>query len=183
LRAKKNAEGSSFFAPANSDRMLVSGVRVKVLFLWIGGTRQRQFKTLEDMYLERIDRLILCQRTVVAEERKSDARQVASGMAKEARRVLARVNSGSHLICLDHRGKGLDSRDLANRLRKLEDLATREVALVVGGFMGIPSEVQAQARESWSLGPMTLPHELARLVLLEQTYRALTLIRGLPYHR
>ena len=163
--------------------MLVSGVRVKVLFLWIGETRQRQFRTLEDTYLERIGRLIHCQRIAVAEERKSDVRQVASGLIKEARLVLAKVNPGSHLICLDHRGKTMDSRDLANRLRRLEDSATREVAFVVGGFMGIPSEVQARARESWSLGPMTLPHELARLVLLEQTYRALTLIRGLPYHR
>ena len=77
----------------------------------------------------------------------------------------------------------MSSRDLAGRLRRLEDRATREVTFVVGGFMGIPSEVQAQAHESWGLGPMTLPHELARLVLLEQTYRALTLIRGLPYHR
>ncbi len=163
--------------------MLGSFVRVKVLFLWIGETRQRQYRTLEDTYLKRIGRLMSCQRTSVAEERKSDVRQVASGLAKEAGRVLAKVNSNSHLICLDHRGKTMSSRDLAGRLRRLEDRATREVTFVVGGFMGIPSEVQAQALESWSLGPMTLPHELARLVLLEQTYRALTLIRGLPYHR
>ncbi|PWG71150.1 hypothetical protein DF186_24310, partial [Enterococcus hirae] len=67
----------------------------------------------------------------------------------------------------------MSSRKLAKRLRNLEEKATRELVLLVGGFMGIPPQLVDHSQERWSLGPMTLPHELARLVLLEQTYRAL----------
>lgn len=158
-------------------------VRVRVRFLWIGMTRQTEYRSLEERYLERIGRLISCDRLTVAETRKTDKRQARSGLRREARLILKRIEAHSHLICMDHRGKMMSSRQLAKQLRSWEDSAIRELVFVVGGFMGIPAEVQARARASWSLSRMTLPHELARLVLLEQTYRALTMIRGLPYHR
>lgn len=133
--------------------------------------------------MKRIGRLISCEQVHVAEERKSDRAQVASAFGREAERIRAKLDGQSHLVCLDERGTPMTSRKLAKHLKKLEESGPRELVLLVGGFMGIPPDIQSQAVETWSLGPMTLPHELARLVLVEQTYRALTLIRGLPYHR
>ncbi len=79
-------------------------------------------------------------------------------------------------------GKGLSSEALAKELDQWRT-AARTVALVIGGSHGIAADLVAAADLAWSLGPLTLPHELARVVVLEQVYRAWTILRGEPYHK
>jgi 23S rRNA (pseudouridine1915-N3)-methyltransferase len=91
--------------------------------------------------------------------------------------------SEGRLIALDERGEAYRSKELAQRLTALELSGESTVSVLIGGAAGLPETVRRAAAEAWSLSPLTLPHELARLVLLEQLYRAETIRSGHPYHR
>jgi 23S rRNA (pseudouridine1915-N3)-methyltransferase len=100
----------------------------------------------------------------------------------EGQRVLAALPNTAHVIALDGRGKPWTSEQLAHRLEHWRGLC-RDLALLIGGPEGHAPEVIARADEQWSLGPLTLPHMLVRLVAAEQLYRAAALLANHPYHR
>ena len=103
-------------------------------------------------------------------------------MHDEGQRVLAALPKNAHVVALDGRGKGYSSEQLAQRLESWR-LQGRDLALLIGGPEGHAPEVLSTASESWSLGPLTLPHMLVRLVVAEQLYRACSLLANHPYHR
>lgn len=109
-------------------------------------------------------------------------RDTARAMADEGARVLAALPKGAHVVVLDGRGKMHSSEQLAQRLEHWRGQG-RDLAFLIGGPEGHAPEVIARADEHWSLGPLTLPHMLVRLVLAEQLYRATTIVAGHPYHR
>jgi 23S rRNA (pseudouridine1915-N3)-methyltransferase len=96
--------------------------------------------------------------------------------------ILAALPQDSHVVALDGRGKNWSSEDLAAQLARWR-MAGRDLAFLIGGPDGHAPEVLARADQQWSLGPLTLPHMLVRLVLAEQLYRATTIMAGHPYHR
>ena len=120
----------------------------------------------------------------VAEVREASGRGVSPAEAKrrEGERLLERVPEGALLLACDERGDQLTSADFAALLSRARD-AARDVAFVVGGAFGLDDAVRRAAGRSLQLAPWTLPHELARLVLAEQLYRAGTIARGEPYHK
>jgi 23S rRNA (pseudouridine1915-N3)-methyltransferase len=87
------------------------------------------------------------------------------------------------LWALDERGQQLTSEGLAASLKKLMNAGEHGVAFIIGGADGLPRDLVTRADFVWSLGRLTLPHRLARLIVLEQLYRALSILRGEPYHR
>ena len=101
---------------------------------------------------------------------------------KDEARILGAIPDGSRLVALSRSGEAWTSRGLADRTARWE-AAGRDVAFAIGGADALPSEVLHGAESVWSLSAMTLPHELARVVVLEQLYRAYTMRRGEPYHR
>jgi len=104
-------------------------------------------------------------------------------LAAEGSRILKRLPADAHVISLDReRGKRLPSEGLARRLDTLGLAGRSHVAFVLGGPLGLSSEVLGEADESWSFGEITLPHALARVTLLEQLYRAVKIQRGEKYH-
>jgi 23S rRNA (pseudouridine1915-N3)-methyltransferase len=100
----------------------------------------------------------------------------------ESDRLLRALPKGAVLVALDRGGRPWSSEELARQLERWRGAAA-PLALVIGGACGLDPKLLQQARHSWSLGPLTLPHELARVVVLEQLYRAWTILRGEPYHR
>ena len=110
------------------------------------------------------------------------SRDPARAIADEGARVLAAVPKGARLVLLDERGKPWSSTQLSSELNAWSQDG-RDVAIAIGGADGHAPEVSAKAEQRWSLGPLTLPHMLVRLVLIEQLYRAWTLMTGHPYHR
>jgi len=103
-------------------------------------------------------------------------------MESEARRILASVRDDTHLVMLDERGKERTSVALSQWLgERLRD--GRELTFAIGGPDGFAPGVRERAQESWSLSRLTLPHALVRVLLIEQIYRAVTLLDGHPYHR
>jgi 23S rRNA (pseudouridine1915-N3)-methyltransferase len=112
--------------------------------------------------------------------RNPDPRRVRDA---EGERILASIPEGLVLLALTRQGKGMGSRDLAEELERYAVQSKPGVAFVLGGAFGLGETVLARARRQLALSRMTLPHEMARLVLAEQLYRAGTILRGEPYHK
>ena len=100
----------------------------------------------------------------------------------EGQRVLAAISKSTHIISLDGRGKAWSSEQLAQCLEQWRQQG-QDLAFLIGGPEGHAPEVMTSATQSWSLGPLTLPHMLVRLVVAEQLYRACSLLANHPYHR
>jgi 23S rRNA (pseudouridine1915-N3)-methyltransferase len=104
-------------------------------------------------------------------------------LAAEGERLLKRLPAGAHVIALDRgRGKPVSSKELAQKLSSLGVSGRSHVAFVLGGPLGLSPEALQRADERLSLGDITLPHAVARIVLLEQLYRAVKIQRGEKYH-
>ena len=111
------------------------------------------------------------------------SRDAQAVMAAEAGRLLAQVPAELELIALTRGGKEMGSAELSGYLQEQAVRSSAGVAFVIGGAHGLAQEVLTKARRRLSLSAMTLPHEVARLVLAEQLYRAGTIARGEPYHK
>jgi 23S rRNA (pseudouridine1915-N3)-methyltransferase len=104
-------------------------------------------------------------------------------MEEEGKRLLARVPAGAEVVALDRRGAAWSSERLARYLDELAIRASPGAAFLIGGAFGLSEEVLARASHRLSLSALTFPHELARLIMAEQLYRAGTILRGEPYHK
>ena len=113
----------------------------------------------------------------------SKVRDTASRMKEEGERLADKLPDGAHIVLLDAKGKGLTSEDFAEFLGALRDAGTRDLAFVIGGPDGLGSLPGKKSGRSLAFGPQTWPHLLARALLSEQLYRAMTILAGHPYHR
>jgi 23S rRNA (pseudouridine1915-N3)-methyltransferase len=133
-------------------------------------------------YQKRLSNWLPLQLHEVAPGVRGKGRDAARAMADEGARVVAALPKQAHVVALDGRGAALSSEQLAQRMEAWRQ-GGRDLAFLVGGPEGHAPEVLASAHERWSLGPLTLPHMLVRLVVAEQLYRACSLLANHPYHR
>jgi 23S rRNA (pseudouridine1915-N3)-methyltransferase len=152
---------------------------VHLVLLAVGRLRP-SFRQAADDYLRRLARYATVREVEVREA--SRAPTVAAQREEEAARLTQRLPGGARLVALAREGKPWSSEELARRVDRW-GIAARPVALVLGGSRGLAPALLGGADDRWSLGPLTLPHELARVVVLEQLYRAFTILRGEPYHK
>ena len=110
------------------------------------------------------------------------SRDPARAMAEEGAALLAAIPKGAHAVALDSRGKPWSSEDLAKQLAHWR-MQGKDLAFLIGGADGFAPTVLDRADQCWSLGPLTLPHPLVRIVVAEQLYRAASLLANHPYHR
>jgi 23S rRNA (pseudouridine1915-N3)-methyltransferase len=152
----------------------------EIVILWASRHRRGRFDEAIADYRQRIGpALRITDRHVRSQGAGSDdERRRADGKA-----LLDALPERSWIVALDSGGRMLDSEAFAERLRRLEETWPHAVVFVLGSDVGLARDVLDRANEKLSLGPMTLPHELARLVLYEQIYRAATLRSGINYHR
>ncbi|KAF6625854.1 23S rRNA (pseudouridine(1915)-N(3))-methyltransferase RlmH [Paenibacillus sp. EKM208P] len=137
-------------------------------------------------YAKRLGPYIKFQMIEVADEKAPDTlseAEVRQVKEREGERILAHVKSEAHVIVLAIDGKLRSSEELAEELDKLGTYGTSHVVFVIGGSHGLSDEVLRRAQQKLSFGRMTLPHQLMRLVLVEQIYRAVKINRGEPYHK
>lgn len=130
-------------------------------------------------YLRRLQRYA---RVEEREVRETSGAAPAVGQRRDDAALLERLPDGATLVALARQGSGWTSRELAGRLERWRD-AGRPLALVIGGSHGLGPAVLEAAAARWSLGPLTLPHELARVVVVEQVYRGFTILAREPYHK
>lgn len=102
--------------------------------------------------------------------------------AKEAIKIREAIPKGCHIIALDERGKDLTTQDLAQQMSQWRQ-GGKDIVLLIGGANGLDSELKKEAQSMMRLSSMTLPHAMARVLLVEQLYRAWTVLQGHPYHR
>jgi 23S rRNA (pseudouridine1915-N3)-methyltransferase len=112
----------------------------------------------------------------------SSKADIPRAMDDEANRILARVPSGARIVALDERGKPWSTRELSGQMDNWM-MDGRDVALLIGGPDGLSPSLRAKADQLWSLSNLVLPHPLVRIVVAEQLYRAMSIIRNHPYHR
>jgi len=133
-------------------------------------------------YRKRLSRELPLELIEVALGNRGKSRDPIRAMADEGIAVLAAISPGAHIVALDGRGKSWSSEQLAVQLGEWRMLG-RDLAIVIGGPDGHAEDVLKRANQRWSLGPLTLPHMLVRLIVAEQLYRATTILAGHPYHR
>ncbi len=140
---------------------------MKVTVIAVGKVREAPVRALVDDYLGRLRRYVRAE-----EQEVKDATALARAVPAEA-----------VVVALEVWGKGLGSEDLARRLETWGTTGKGHVVFLIGGAEGIPKEVSGRASFHLSLSTLTLPHRLARILLFEQLYRAMTILRGEPYAR
>lgn len=148
--------------------------------LCIGRIKKSYWQEAAQTYLHRLQKFYTLQ---VHELKDGPAHlQPAQRIQAEVSMLTAKASGQDRLICLDQRGKSLRSRDLAVKLEDWVQTPGGYPCFILGGAYGLGQELLAKSDFVLSFGPMTLPHELARIVLLEQLYRATTIIKNHPYH-
>jgi 23S rRNA (pseudouridine1915-N3)-methyltransferase len=154
---------------------------MKLQFLWVGKTRTAPIKQLLDDYLGRIGRFAQIE-VGETRDRNSGGRD-ASVVEREAVDLISRLREGAFVVALDQQGVELDSIKMARLIEQHQARGTKSITFVLGGHRGLAGAVRQRADLVLSLSRMTLTHELARVFLLEQVYRAFAIIHGLPYQR
>ena len=152
---------------------------MRVRVIWPGKTRDARLRSLIDDYVERLSHFVRCEVTELREEGRDDK----VGIDKESKRISDALRPGAVAILLDPEGVQWTSHELADQVRRWESNGIKEVAFIVGGPSGFSPQVLKRIDKRWSLSRLTLTHEMARVLLLEQVYRAYTIIHNLPYQK
>jgi 23S rRNA (pseudouridine1915-N3)-methyltransferase len=154
-------------------------------FCWVGKLKATYAVEGVADYISRIERYRGCRAVVVPEERHDGRYSMSHRLEREGRGVLSYIRQiePAWVAVLDAGGKPMTSRQFARLIRRQCFEDTRSVVFVVGGPDGLSSTVRQRADRVVSLSQMTFPHDIARLLLTEQVYRAMTIIRGHPYDR
>jgi len=154
---------------------------VRLILIAVGRLKERFWRDAAEEYLKRLGPYATVRVVEIAD--RDSGRDETRALAEEGADILRAIPDGAHVIALEVAGKPLSSEGFSARLDALALDGRSTVAFVIGGSVGLDAPVLARADERISLGPMTLPHNLARVVLLEQIYRAFRISRGEPYHK
>ena len=133
-------------------------------------------------YAKRLSHWLPIELVEIAPGLRGKHRDAVRATANEGARVIAALPKSAHVVALDGSGKVYSSEQLAQRMEHWRQQG-RDLAFLIGGPEGHAPDVLASAHETWSLGPLTLPHMIVRLVVAEQLYRAMSLLTNHPYHR
>ncbi len=155
---------------------------MKVRLLVIGTRPEDWVREAVQLYLDRIPTHLKPELVDIPLSLRSSGGDPAVAKAKEGQRILQRLKPGDFLVTLDERGKAWSSLELAREVDRWQNHQP-SVVLAIGGPEGLADEVRQRANQSWSLSALTFPHGLARVIVVEQLYRAWTILQGHPYHK
>lgn len=156
---------------------------LKLNFIMVDRTRASFIRKGEEEYLKRIKRFVSYKWTEVKPVRITKNTSNEEVIRKEGENILAKVEPGDYIIALDRMGRQYSSEGFAAMLKKLSVKNKNRICFVIGGPLGLSKEVLKRADHIISISEMTLTHEMARLILTEQIYRAFTIMEGLKYHK
>jgi len=159
---------------------------MRVIVATVGRLKSGPERSLFEKYRDRFEaagKHLRLSPVVWHEIGESRAASAAKRRAEEGAALLKLARDADVVIALDETGKMLSSAAFAQLIAKVRDEGAKTAALLIGGANGLAQEVRDKARITLSFGPITLPHQLARVVLAEQLYRAATILAGHPYHR
>ena len=156
---------------------------MRIHLVFAGKTGFQDIDTAISRYVERLRHYVQVEVHVVKAEKLLPGAGEEAARRRESERLLKAVVRPGFLVAWDQRGREFDSGELAAFLEKLRDSGPAEVWMVIGGPLGLDEELVKKADAVLSLARMTFPHDLARLMVAEQLYRAFTILKGEPYHK
>ena len=146
-------------------------------FVWVGKTKNKNYRALQEEYLQRLSHFVKCDIVEIKDSLPHESKEI------ESQRILSRLNQSQFVLLLAVEGRNLSSPGLATEIENWQNRGLKEVTFVIGGPDGVSSAVVERADNSLSLSFLTFTHEMARVVMLEQLYRAFTIIKGFPYQK
>ncbi len=162
------------------------GVTVNILIITVGKLKEKYLKQGIDEFVKRMSSYAKLDMIEVADEKAPEELSLAEMdqvKQKEGERILNKIPQDTYVIALAIDGRMKSSEELAEDLDKLATYGKSKIAFVIGGSLGLSDEVLKRANEKLSFSRMTFPHQLMRLILVEQIYRAYRINRGEPYHK
>ena len=159
---------------------------MKISIVCVGKVKEKFFRGAIDEYVKRLGRYCKLEIIEVTDEKTPDQasdHEVELIKDKEGERILKNISSDSYVIALAIQGKQLSSEELAEKIDKLGIQGTSHIQLIIGGSLGLADKVLKRADMLLSFSRMTFPHQLMRVVLLEQIYRSYRIIQNEPYHK
>lgn len=159
---------------------------MRIVLIAVGRLKQGPERELAERYRSRFDdlgRRLGFRSIEIHEIGESRARDAATRMSEEAAAIAAQVPERSVLVTLDEHGQNIDSSGFAGRIGRWRDETAPAAVFVIGGADGLSPELQRRAKLAMAFGAATWPHQIVRVLLLEQLYRAATILAGHPYHR
>lgn len=154
---------------------------MKITLISIGSIKKPYIKDGIQEYLKRIKRYSPLETVEIKEETYSSKLPKAELLKREGERILKKLKGGDYVVALWEKGKPLSSEGLSKLLKEQMDSGRKGMAFIIGGPYGLHEDVIKKADLALSLSEMTFPHDLARLMLSEQVYRAFTILKGEPY--
>jgi len=159
---------------------------MKIDIICVGKLKENYFKDAVSEYLKRLSKYGNFNIIEVADEKtpdKASEKEEKIIKQKEGERILKSVNDASYVIALDLKGKELDSVELSLKISELGIKGISHIQFIIGGSLGLSDEVIKRADYSLCFSKMTFPHQLMRVILLEQIYRSYRIINNEPYHK
>ena len=152
---------------------------MKITVLTVGKIKEKFYTAAIDEYSKRLSRY--CKLNIIQEN--STEKEMDIIKAKEGERILKNIPDDAFVITLEINGKMLDSEELADKINKLGIMGESHIVFVIGGSLGLHQDVSKRANFKLSFSKMTFPHQLMRVILLEQIYRSYRIINNEPYHK
>ncbi len=159
---------------------------MNITIISVGKIKEKYLKLGIDEYRKRLSGYCKLNIVEVLDEKAPENLSSAQGEAikfREGQRILRHIRKGMYVISLDIKGDILTSEELASHINSLGTSGKSHIAFIIGGSLGLCNNVSKIADYKLSFSSMTFPHQLMRLILLEQVYRAFKIIRGEPYHK
>ena len=159
---------------------------MKITLVTVGKIKEKFFEDAIKEYSKRLSRYCKLEILQVADEKTPEGASEAVELQikeKEGQRILSLIRDDAYVIALAIEGKMLDSEELAERIEKLGVSGISQIVFVIGGSLGLSAQVMKRADYALSFSRMTFPHQLMRVILLEQIYRSYRIIKGEPYHK
>lgn len=159
---------------------------MNISIITVGKLKEKYLKLGIDEYTKRLSSYSKIEIIEVPDEKAPEVLSEAEMLQvkkKEGERILAKVPTDAHVIALAIEGKQKSSEELADTIDKLGTYGKSKVTFIIGGSLGLSDEVLNRADDKLSFSKMTFPHQLMRLILVEQVYRAFRIMRGEPYHK
>ena len=156
---------------------------MQIKLLWIGKTKSSAIKSLVSDYLERIRHIVPCEIIEARDISKRSSLRAAGLIDAEGEELSRHIPALGRVIALDEAGSQFSSRDFARWLESEQNRGVRVITFVIGGPEGLSRIVSDESSLILSLGKMTWTHDMCRVLLLEQIYRALCIMRNIPYHK
>lgn len=159
---------------------------MKITILTVGKIKEKYLKDAISEYQKRLSKYCKLEIVEVADEKTvENASETVEDMirGKEAQRILKYVKEDAYVITLEIHGKQLSSEELADKIEKLGVQGTSHIIFIIGGSIGLGEEVIKRSDYALSFSKMTFPHQLMRVILMEQIYRSYRIICGEPYHK